>query len=193
MPAETWWATGWQGLPVWRIDLTGEVEEPLTAQYAGSLPSLREMLLRKGWRSPPPWTPVNFLSWLTTSVDAAALPVVPRLSNGELPDLTLILESGAALKESRLVLRLWAFDLDLVNGTPSPVWVGSVVEERLERPLSLFTLAFTQPAMNRPRDILAEALQSGRLVSRPGVVANADWDGRLLLVRERPQPMRPYL
>ena len=186
MPAETWWAGGWQNLPAWRIDLTGEIEEPLTVQYAGSLSALQTKLLSKGWRVPVSWAPINALSWLTTSVDADALPVIPRLSNGELPDLTLIMKNGADTKESRLVLRLWAVDLKLVNGSSSPVWVGSVIEERLERPLSLFTLAFVQPAFNGPRDILAEALQSVRFVARPGVTADADWDGRLLLARERP-------
>lgn len=189
MPAETWWASGWQELPARRIDLTGAIEEPLTVQYAGSLPSLREMLLRKGWRAPAPWTPPNALSLLATSVDATSLPAVPRLSNGKLADLTLVLQNDAVPKGSRLVLRLWAVDLELVNGTSSPVWVGSVVEERLERPLSFLTLAFTQPFMNAPRDVLAGGLQYIRFVARGGVAINAAWDGRLLLIREPPQPM----
>ncbi|MDH8206580.1 hypothetical protein QIG19_27885, partial [Klebsiella pneumoniae] len=37
MAAADWWASGWQQLPGRRIDLTGEVEEPLTFQWAGSL------------------------------------------------------------------------------------------------------------------------------------------------------------
>jgi undecaprenyl-diphosphatase len=38
MLASDWWGTGWQQLPVYRIDLTGELKEPLTIQWAGSLP-----------------------------------------------------------------------------------------------------------------------------------------------------------
>ncbi|HBR44798.1 MAG TPA: PA-phosphatase, partial [Afipia sp.] len=34
MAAADWWASGWQQLPGRRIDLTGEVEEPLTFQWA---------------------------------------------------------------------------------------------------------------------------------------------------------------
>lgn len=157
MPADAWWTTGWQRLPARRIDLTGEVEEPLTIQFAGSLSSLQEMLLRKGWRTPAPWTPLSTLGWLIANVDPAALPVVPRLASGQLPSLILILQNDAAPNRSRFVLRLWATDLELTDGTSSPVWVGSVVEERLDRPLSLFTLARTQPDMNTPRQVLAPA------------------------------------
>ena len=79
---------------------------------------------------------------------------------------------------------MWAVDIELANGKPSPLWVGSVVEESLDHPLSLFTLASTQPDMNTPRNALAAALDGGRLVSRSGGTAEADWDGRVLLARE---------
>lgn len=184
MPADIWWNTGWQQLPTWRIDLTGEIEEPLTIQWAGGLSSLQAILLSKGWRVPVPSTPLNALAWLTSNAAPAALPVIPRLASGPLPSLTLILSNNAAPKNSRFVLRLWAVDLTLTNHTAVPVWVGSVVEERLDRPFSLFTLTRTQPGMNIPRDVLAEGLQSGHLVVRTDATANADWDGRVLLARE---------
>ncbi len=41
MAAAGWWTTGWRELPIQRIDLTGEVEEPLTIQWAGSCPHCR--------------------------------------------------------------------------------------------------------------------------------------------------------
>lgn len=69
MPAEIWWMTGWQQLPIWRVDLTGEIEEPMTIQWAGNLVDFREMLLRKGWRAPAPWTPLNTLAWLTANAE----------------------------------------------------------------------------------------------------------------------------
>ncbi|MGE0629317.1 MAG: VTT domain-containing protein [Hyphomicrobiaceae bacterium] len=185
MPADTWWNTGWQQLPTWRVDLTGEIEEPLTIQWAGDLASFESILLGKGWRAPAPWTPLNTLAWLTANADPAALPVVPSLSSGRLASLTLVLSNNAAPKQSRFVLRLWAVDLKLTGQNSLPAWVGSVVEEQLDRPLTLVTLTFTQPAVNGPRGILAGEFQLGRLAVRTDAKANAEWDGRVLLLRER--------
>jgi hypothetical protein len=50
--AADWEAGDWKRLPVYRPDLTGETEEPLTVQWVGSLQNLEEELLREGWRRP---------------------------------------------------------------------------------------------------------------------------------------------
>jgi hypothetical protein len=42
-----WWASGWQHVPVRRIDLTGETNEPLSFQWAGGLKDLRDVLLAR--------------------------------------------------------------------------------------------------------------------------------------------------
>jgi undecaprenyl-diphosphatase len=128
---------------------------------------------------------LSTLTWFTGSADPANLPVVPFLAGGRLPSLTLVQQHGDAVPgRSRLVLRLWAVDLELTNGQRSPLWIGSVVEERLDHPLSLFTLTSTQPDMNAPRSALAATLDGGRLVSRASGIAEADWDGHVLLARE---------
>lgn len=189
MPTQVWRSGGWQELPARRIALTGADEEPLNVQYAGSLTSLQEILARKGWHHPAPWTPLNAMVWLTAEADPAALPVIPRLASGDNPDLTLILRNDVAPRESRYVLRLWSNDLKLVNGNTSSVWVGSVVEERFYRPLSLLTVAFTQVDMNRPRDLLAKGLQAVGLIARPGIIGTPNWDGRVLLIEN--YSMRP--
>ena len=87
---------------------------------------------------------------------------------------------------SRLVLRMWAVDLELIDGSRTSIWIGSVLEERLDRPYSLFTLARTQPDINGPRNAVAGAIQSGRLAVRTDAAATDDWDGRVLLIRETP-------
>jgi undecaprenyl-diphosphatase len=186
MAAAGWWTTGWRELPTQRIDLTGEVEEPLTIQWAGSLSALQEILLRKGWRTPAPWTPLNALAWLTATSKPAEVPVVPHLASGELPSLALVLENDASANESRFVLRIWAVDLELTDGSSTPVWVGSVLEEHFNRPLSMFTLAWTQFDINRPRDAVADAVQFKQLALRKVDITASDWDGRVLLIRENP-------
>jgi membrane protein DedA with SNARE-associated domain/membrane-associated phospholipid phosphatase len=185
MAAADWWNTDWQQMPAQRIDLAGEMEEPLTLQWAGSLQGLQDILLRNEWRPSVPWTPVSALSWVTAKTDPAELPVIPFLAGGRLPSLILVRQQGDTVPAgSRYVLRLWAVDIDLTNGKPLPLWMGSIVDERLYRPFSLFTLAWTQPDMNRPREVLAAALDGGRLVSRADGQAEADWDGQVLLARE---------
>jgi membrane protein DedA with SNARE-associated domain/membrane-associated phospholipid phosphatase len=184
MTAADWWASGWQQLPARRIDLMGETEEPLTFQWAGSLQSLQDVLLRKGWHTSAAWVPMNTLTWFTGSADPADLPVVPFLAGGRLPGLTLVRPHGeVARTASRLVLRLWAVDLELTNEQTAPLWLGSVVEERLYHPFSLVTLASTQPDVNAPRQALAGALEGGRLVSRTKGMTGTDWDGQVLLAR----------
>ena len=185
MAAADWWASGWQQLPARRIDLTGATQEPLTFQWAGSVQSLQGALLRKGWHIPAAWTPLSTLTWFTGSADPANLPVFPFLAGGRFPSLTLVRQSGeVALPNSRLVLRLWAADLEVTNGQTAPLWIGSVVEERLYHPLGFVTLVSTQPDVDAPRKALAEALDGGRLVSPTKGVTTSDWDGQVLLARQ---------
>lgn len=185
MMAGDWWSSGWQRLPARRIDLTGEIEEPLTVQWAGDLPAIRQDLQDKGWRLPATWTSSNALGWLIATTRPVELPVTPHLSSGRLPSLTLVLQDSAAPDDSRFVLRLWDADVELVDRNPSPVWIGSVVKERVARPLSLFTIAWAQADANTPRDTMAQMLRSGRVATRPDSDAGADWDGGVLLLRDR--------
>lgn len=180
-----WWATGWQRLPERRIDLTGEVEEPLTFQWAGGLPDLQDVLQQHCWRPSTGWTPVTALAWLTASTDAVAVPVVPLFASGRLPDLTFVRSRGTPTNSnSRLVLRLWTADLELMDGQPTPLWVGSVTEERIYRPLSLITLVSTRPDFNAPRQALAQSFEGGSLVSRAVEQPSNEWDGRVLLAHQ---------
>lgn len=184
-PAETviadWQTTGWQTLPAWRIDLTGEVEEPLTFQWAGPPQTLQDSLRKDGWTPAAGWSAATATAWLTASGDAATVPVLPSFASGRLPELTLVRPS-AAPSASRLVLRLWATDMQRADG--SPLWAGSVVEERIRRPLSLVTVVVTQPDFNVPRDALAQSLGGANLKPRIGAHPSANWDGRVLLARD---------
>ncbi len=45
-----------------------------------------------------------------------------------------------------------------------------------------------QPDVNAPREVLAAALDGGRLVTRAGGIAEAGWDGRVLLASEGGAP-----
>lgn len=178
-PVADWWSAGWEELPAFRTDLTGEPEEPLTLQWAGSLESLQTALAKAGWQAPPSWSGVNALTWLTAA-DAAHLPVMPSFNAGRPPVLTLIRPRD----NKRLVLRLWAADLDLTNGRTVPLWMGSVVEERLFHPLSLVTLTEAEAGADAPRQAVTAGLVGGRLARREAGEESPDWDGQVLLAGE---------
>lgn len=175
-----WWTTGWQRLPAYRIDLTGEDEEPLIFQWAGTLPSLKSRLLSSGWQEPERWTTSSALAWLVTA-DPLKLPVIPSLEAGRMPGLTLVRVSDADAN-SRVVFRVWPADHSLRNGISHPLWVGSAVEERISRPLSFVTIAQTNLDVSRPFELLAQSMKGGRLATRD--VRSGRWDGRVLLAQE---------
>jgi membrane protein DedA with SNARE-associated domain len=190
--AAEWWARDWQQLPVQRIDFAGETEEPLTFQWAGSLERLEADLAQKGWRSPAPWTLAGALAWFMPRPSPMDLPTVSYMERGRLPSLTLVHPRGEQGGiSSRFVLRMWASDIDLRNGHLTELWIGSVVEELLGSRFPLFTMAQVQPDANAPRNLLAESLDTGRLVTRPDHSSSPVWDGQVLLAHDGTIPTNP--
>lgn len=182
MTPEEWRTAGWQELPAYRIDMFGEIEEPMTVQWAGSLSAIRQALQKEGWRMSSPWTVTSALGWLKADAAPAELPVIPHLASGRLPSLTAVLADEKASAASRFVLRLWASDLQLSGESMPKVWIGSVIEEHLDRPISLMTIAQTRPEMNAPRDLLSGISRQQWFVARPRLAEDANWDGRVLLL-----------
>lgn len=181
MTEADWWNGGWRQLPAYRVDLAGEVEEPLTLQWAGSPAELRRLLLKGGWQAPRQWSVTSALSWLGTA-DPEKLPVVPLLESGHFPRLALIRPDSAAAR-SRYVLRLWRSDFDVGDGTRRHLWLGSVVEEHIDRPFGLISLTHVAPDFALTRELVQRSIPGSRLGSRP--LKSAGWDGRVLLGRAR--------
>ncbi len=178
-----WVAGGWKALPTYRTALTGETEEPLTVQWVGPLRGLEARLLSHGWRRPGPWTLRGALTWLAGVADPLTLPVFPHAQVGRMPSLTLIRSPAAGMPtDTRLVLRLWTADREVRNSRARPLWVGSVVEERLSHPLTLFTVTRTQDTADGPRDALAAVIGKGWLCARDS--PSKGWDGWVLLAWE---------
>ncbi|QND44531.1 phosphatase PAP2 family protein (plasmid) [Rhizobium lusitanum] len=181
-----WWTTGWQTLPERRIDLTGEIEEPLAFQWAGSVQDLQDVLQQDGWRTSVGWTPMTALTWLAASSDATAVPVVPLFASGRLPVITSVRSLAApAPSSTRLVLRLWETDRVLADREQTPLWVGAITEERIYRAVSLIPVVSTQPDFAGPREALAQTLRGGQLVLRDDVEAEGGWHRRVLLARHK--------
>lgn len=184
--AADWWAGAWQRLPAYRIDLAGEDEEPLTFQWAGTVEGLKNRLLLSGWQEPEPWTPSSTLAWLVTA-DPQKLPVIPSLEAGRTPSLTLIRVSDGDA-HSRVVLRVWPADHNLRNGISQSLWVGSVVEEWISRPLSFVSITETNLDVMRAVELLARSMD-GRPMKRD--VHSGWWDGRVVLAQEGTSNISP--
>jgi undecaprenyl-diphosphatase len=152
MPEADWWHAAWETLPAWRIDIKGENEQPLTFQWAGALKPLRAELAAHGWREAPPTSAGTLLYWLDSRRPAMQLPLLPHAHNGHHEALALIRPVDGSL-DRRLVLRLWPTARALAPDR-TPLWVGTVAEEILSRPLHGFNLPRDSADFNTPLHIL---------------------------------------
>lgn len=186
MEATAWWREDWRRLPVYRLDLHGEREQPLNLQWAGDINFLKNYLAARGWRDPPLLTPRTALRWLLPSPALVQLPVLPQLHAGEYESLLLVRhEEAQGNKTRQLVLRLWPTDVRLRPGG-TPLWVGTAGELRLLRlPLISFprsaggydaALADLRAALHGlPHETVKRAV--------PQEEERIRWDGELLLAR----------
>lgn len=182
MTLASWQDGGWSELPVRRIDLLGEYEEPFTIQWAGSLDNLRATLSGAGWSTPVPWTLRSSLEWLSPQAGPGSLPVLPRLDGGRSEGLVLVKTGSLLFPDERLVIRLWRTDVLLSAGSASlPLWIGTVVAERIKSVASLVTIATEQRNKDFPLRLLHEALPSVQVAHRQRVTDDLDWNGVVLL------------
>lgn len=183
-----WWNQGWQNLPAWRIDIEGEYEQPLSVQWAGSLDNLRARLVARGWHEALPLTRKNLLFWLDTRLTAMQLPLLPRVHDGHYEALALVYPVDGK-PDQRMVLRLWSSE-KMLQAPLTPIWVGTVTEENISRPLGWFNLPMDSQDFNAPRRVLFESLSGlqAQLVNRNDVPESASekivWDNTVLLTRE---------
>jgi undecaprenyl-diphosphatase len=184
MALAAWQNGGWSSLPVQRVDLLGDYEEPFTLQWAGSLTPLKAALLAQGWRAPAPWDLRSSLEWLLPNAAPGALPVLPHLDNGRAEALVMIKAGGDVLPDQRLILRLWPSGTVLSDGTASqPLWIGTVVAERVEHLRPLASLVDERNDVNGPLQVLKSALPEARLEERAPVLAGPDWNREVLIGR----------
>jgi undecaprenyl-diphosphatase len=153
-----WRSDGWQRLPAYRTDVAGELEEPLSVQWAGTLDRIKRVLQADGWRRPPAWWSRATLSWLMPSTPIGELPVLAKLHEGNPPTLSLEREVDPT---HRLVIRLWAtpYRVTATDDPRTPLWIGMVTLERLSHPAGIAALAVTDQDFATPATTLAQLLQ----------------------------------
>ncbi len=179
----SWWRSDWALLPSHRIDLAGRVEAPLTFQWAGSLAALRAELAQKGWRSPVPWSARTALEWLVPRAAIAALPVLPHLQDGHREALVMVHPVAGAMRQERLILRLWRSEVRVtgLGSSAVPLYIGTVVEERATYLAPIITITRRLADYDGPRNVLGTAILTHRLARRRSRLLQRGWDGGVLL------------
>lgn len=173
----SWRSGGWRHLPAWRVDMEGELEQPLTVQWVGRPEELADFLKTKGWRQPQPLRLKGFLGMFAPDTPIGELPILPRLHDGRRERLRLVRIHG----DRRLVLRLWDTDVRIEGPGGSPLLEGTVEEQQNSSLAGLITVPRDTGDYNRPLDLLAQSLGerfSVMLVRRTDQVFRSGQKGR---------------
>ena len=138
--ANVWRSFGWEWLPARRIELNGQMKEPLVVQFAGDPKIFQTQLEAAGWKSPPRWSLNSASGFVEGKTRAEELPALPRSQNGRQTVLVLLREDDGGSAGGRWVFRLWPSRFEVVeDGKLHPVFLGSVVHEDILRPMGEFS------------------------------------------------------
>lgn len=184
LSARSWLHSDWQQLPVFRVDLAGETEQPLTVQWAGDPETLAKRLTGKGWVQVAGDDFRKWLNLFVSNVGIDKLPVLPQLENGQQERLLMVLNQGA----QRLVLRLWPTSFRLEEADQL-LWVGTLESERPVSLADLLTIPRGLADYSEALQALTRALPQrvlGQVVRRsePQAEGVSGWDGRVLLAAD---------
>ncbi|HEY1608764.1 MAG TPA: LssY C-terminal domain-containing protein, partial [Paraburkholderia sp.] len=149
-----WTGRSWQTFSCYRFDMKGSRREPMTIQWAASADDLSRALRDAGWTKGPQISALSLLSLVSPRVNATALPILPKLNNGVPSPLvfarTHVPDDPRHPGARRDVLRFWPSGYALArgrngNGATVPIWLGTLVYERLRRPSWPFNVVAQYP------------------------------------------------
>ncbi|WP_406869875.1 LssY C-terminal domain-containing protein [Paraburkholderia fungorum] len=121
-------------MPCYRSDMEGDRKEPMAIQWSANAEEIGSRLRAQGWVDGAELSARSLLSLASPKVSAMALPVLPELNNG-VPSLLVFTHPGGT-RDERDVLRFWPTDYAIKEqgaASATPVWLGSLVHERLYR------------------------------------------------------------
>ena len=131
-----WLDGGWKEVPIYRVDLAGETEEPLLLQWRGGTDALQGELLKQGWLAEPAWSLAALNTFVRPDTGPASLPVIPMFNAGR-PQAIAMIRPG---EQGRFVLRAWSQDASEPGKSAMEILVGSIFFERVEHPLNQFSI-----------------------------------------------------
>lgn len=123
-------------LPIRRVDLWGQYEEPFTGYWTGYPVELAALLRAAGWSAVPELTPGGALLFLDPQTDVRQLPAPAVLHDGRFATLTF--SAPDADPNQRRVLRVWPLR-GAAHGRAG-VYAASITTEVARRPAQLFTM-----------------------------------------------------
>ena len=127
----TWWSSTAPAGRSFRVDLTGELEEPFVLEWAGDLSPLEKALMSDGWGDLPAWSLQSVGRLWIRSSPSNEIPAALILSSGKFPEVTLSRISSDNV--SRLVLRIWRSDTLIAGKSLVPLWRATITREKIER------------------------------------------------------------
>lgn len=147
-----WTDASWKTFACYRFDMKGGRREPMTIQWAASADDLAGALRDAGWAKGPQVSAHSLLSLVSPQVNATALPILPKLNNGVPSPLvfarTHVPDDPRHPGARRDVLRFWPSGYAIGHddgGPPTPIWIGTLVYERLRRPSWPFNVLTQYP------------------------------------------------
>ncbi|CAB3758805.1 bifunctional DedA family/phosphatase PAP2 family protein [Paraburkholderia solisilvae] len=134
--SEAQWADSlWKTFPCYRSDLKGDHREPITVQWTADAGQIEAQLGSRGWVPGTRFSARSLFSLISPDVPAMDLPVLPKLNDGE--PSTLVFARQRERRDERDVLRFWQTGYAVqrkAGAAATPIWLGSLVHERLLRP-----------------------------------------------------------
>jgi membrane protein DedA with SNARE-associated domain len=129
-----WTDSLWKTFACYRSDLAGDRREPITVQWSASLEQIEAQLAQRGWIEGTQFSARSLLTLIAPDPAATALPVLPKLNNGE--PSALVFTRAREARDERDVLRFWPTDyaVERAHAAATPIWLGALVHERLLRP-----------------------------------------------------------
>jgi len=150
--SKPWRDGGWMELPIYRVDLAGETEEPLLLQWRGSTNALQDDLLKQGWLVEPAWSMAALNALVRPDTGPASLPVIPMFNAGR-PQAIAMIRPG---EQGRFVLRAWPQHAGEPGKPAVEILLGSILFERVEHPLNQLSI----PTRTHDRTCNGDALLS---------------------------------
>ncbi len=151
----SWKAGGWREQPGSRSELGGDVEEPFSVQWVGTMTRIAEVLAAEGWNPGTSLRPASLLLSLLPSATIDRLPVFPRFDHGRIQEMTFVRQLNA---KERLVVRLWSADtnIDMAEGPTLPLWSGTATIETAEHAAHIGSLPETLDDFATPVRLLSQ-------------------------------------
>lgn len=184
--AQAWWIGGWRRLPVYRLDLEGDFEQPLNLQWAGGLDDVRKTLSARGWHQPVSLAAGTALRWLSPAAALEDLPLLPQVHDGRDEVLQMTYPLSARRRGPRqVVLRLWRSDVSLDPGG-TPLWLGSAALQKTGH-IVVLKVPVDDRHYDQALSELARSLRSTGLdvvqKQRGEDQIPTNWKGAVLLIR----------